>query len=295
MIHVLSRGSSKATPNTAKIHSRLFRSVALKNLAKQRDQKTDRDLKGLLKSQAEKLSHERWVKKKVRLGPEYDIHRVRKREVKKLRVAPAASPPQKNLQAVPDIVNKPPSACDTSDVTAAKMAMMAPSEEEYKETQISNILMCQDCREIPPNLVEEFSSGDMVCASCGLVVRETLRLRELLSVLTSKQVGDKIVDTRSEWRTFANDDQNNDDPSRVGDVGNPLFEDTVATLQTSIGREGSNSFHLMKTQAKTIEKGAANQKEGFNKIKILADTLQVGTTVRDYALHIFKRMCCPWM
>ncbi|PSR92190.1 transcription initiation protein [Coniella lustricola] len=150
------------------------------------------------------------------------------------------------------------------------MASLTAAQEQYREAQISNILKCPDCQEVPPNLVEEFSSGDMVCASCGLVV------------------GDKIVDTRSEWRTFANDDQNNDDPSRVGDVGNPLFEDTVATLQTTIGREGSNSFHLMKTQAKTIEKGQANQKEGFNKIKTLADTLQVGVAVRDYALHIFK-------
>lgn len=63
-------------------------------------------------------------------------------------------------------------------------------------------------------------------------------------------------------------------------------------MQTTIGREGSNSFHLMKTQAKTMEKGQANQKEGFNKIKTLADTLQVGVAVRDYALHIFKRMSC---
>lgn len=112
----------------------------------------------------------------------------------------------------------------------------------------------------------------------------------LLAVSNPRQVGDRIVDTRSEWRTFANDDQNNDDPSRVGDVGNPLFEDAVATLQTSIGREGSNSFHLMKTQAKGVEKGAVQIKEGFSKIRNLTDTLQVGNTVRDYAMHILKRM-----
>lgn len=150
--------------------------------------------------------------------------------------------------------------------------MMGPpqEEDEYKDAALSNILMCPDCQENPPNLTEEFSSGDVVCTSCGVVV------------------GDRIVDTRSEWRTFANDDQNNDDPSRVGDVGNPLFEDAVATLQTSIGREGSNSFHLMKTQAKGVEKGAVQIKEGFSKIRNLTDTLQVGNTVRDYAMHILK-------
>ncbi len=41
-------------------------------------------------------------------------------------------------------------------------------------------LICPDCQVDPPNLTEEFSSGDLVCADCGLVV------------------GDRIVDTRSE-------------------------------------------------------------------------------------------------
>lgn len=44
-------------------------------------------------------------------------------------------------------------------------------EEEYKEGALSNILMCPDCKENPPNLTEEFSSGDVVCMSCGVVVR----------------------------------------------------------------------------------------------------------------------------
>ena len=43
-------------------------------------------------------------------------------------------------------------------------------------------LICNDCRENPPNLVEDFSSGDVVCGSCGLIL------------------GDRIIDTRSEWR-----------------------------------------------------------------------------------------------
>lgn len=44
-------------------------------------------------------------------------------------------------------------------------------EEVYKEGALSNILMCPDCKENPPNLTEEFSSGDVVCTSCGVVVR----------------------------------------------------------------------------------------------------------------------------
>jgi transcription initiation factor TFIIB len=43
-------------------------------------------------------------------------------------------------------------------------------------------LICPDCRDPNPKIIEEFRAGDLVCADCGLVL------------------GDRIVDTRSEWR-----------------------------------------------------------------------------------------------
>lgn len=43
-------------------------------------------------------------------------------------------------------------------------------------------LMCPECEPARPEIIEEFGSGDLVCGGCGLVL------------------GDKIVDTRSEWR-----------------------------------------------------------------------------------------------
>lgn len=43
-------------------------------------------------------------------------------------------------------------------------------------------LICPECGDPNPNIVEEFGSGDLVCGNCGLVL------------------GDRVVDTRSEWR-----------------------------------------------------------------------------------------------
>lgn len=43
-------------------------------------------------------------------------------------------------------------------------------------------LICPDCKDPNPNIVEEFSSGDLVCGNCGLVL------------------GDRVVDTRSECK-----------------------------------------------------------------------------------------------
>ena len=43
-------------------------------------------------------------------------------------------------------------------------------------------LICPDCQDPVPNLIEEYSSGDIVCGSCGLVL------------------SGRVIDTRSEWR-----------------------------------------------------------------------------------------------
>lgn len=61
----------------------------------------------------------------------------------------------------------------TNTMASATSATMGVggSDDDYKENdQVSHIMMCPDCKEFPPNLAEEFSSGDMVCATCGLVV-----------------------------------------------------------------------------------------------------------------------------
>lgn len=61
-------------------------------------------------------------------------------------------------------------------------------ENQPFQPNLNVSLTCPDCRIKPPHIVEEFASGDLVCGDCGLVL------------------GDRIIDTRSEWRTFANDE-----------------------------------------------------------------------------------------
>ena len=61
-------------------------------------------------------------------------------------------------------------------------------EAQPFQPNLNIALVCPDCRVHPPQIVEEFASGDLVCGDCGLVL------------------GDRIIDTRSEWRTFANDE-----------------------------------------------------------------------------------------
>jgi transcription initiation factor TFIIB len=147
----------------------------------------------------------------------------------------------------------------------------ASNQDPWKDN-LSNILMCPDCKENPPNLIEEFSSGDMVCGSCGVVV------------------GDRIIDSRSEWRTFANDDQGNDDPSRVGEAEDPLLS-SGPQLATRVG-EGSNAQgHNLKRvseKAAKADRQANGQSTAYSVIQSFCDTMSTGAVVTNTAKHIFK-------
>ena len=130
--------------------------------------------------------------------------------------------------------------------------------------------ICKDCKEFPPNLVEEFSSGDLVCGSCGLVI------------------GDRIVDTRSEWRTFANDDGNNDDPSRVGDGANPLLNGSQLTTQIAYG-DGSRSHDLHRAHGRsTADKATKSLLAAYKEIGAHCDAVNIPKNVSDTAKHLYK-------
>ncbi|KAI2609483.1 TFIIB-domain-containing protein [Hypoxylon fragiforme] len=154
-------------------------------------------------------------------------------------------------------------------VSAPSAAAAPTADEEYKQN-LNSRLTCPDCNENPPNLVEEFSSGDMVCASCGLVL------------------GDRIIDTRSEWRTFANDDQGNDDPSRVGDAMNPLLSGSQLETNIAFG-EGMRSRELHRAQNRSVnDKATKTLLSAYREISNLCEAISIPKTTQDTAKHIFK-------
>ncbi|KAL8954157.1 MAG: hypothetical protein Q9222_000041 [Ikaeria aurantiellina] len=150
-------------------------------------------------------------------------------------------------------------------------AVAVKPQEPWREN-LNMHLICKDCKEDPPNIVEDFAAGDTICGSCGLVL------------------GDRIVDTRSEWRTFTNDDQNNDDPSRVGDGANPLLNG--AQLQTDIAFSGGGSGKsrdLSRAQNRaTHDKSTKTLLTAYKEIGALCDGMSIPKNVSDTAKHLFK-------
>lgn len=119
---------------------------------------------------------------------------------------------------------------------------------------------------------ERFSEGDLVCGNCGMVL------------------GDRIVDTRSEWRTFSNDDQGNDDPSRVGDAGNPLMDDNQLDTIIASGAPGSN---LGRDLGRIQNRSAHDKKDNtlqsaFSRISQMCEAYSLPKMVQDSAKQAFK-------
>lgn len=169
------------------------------------------------------------------------------------------------------MANPPAAAMPMGSPPVPDPSLAVKPQAEWKQN-LSMHLICKDCKEDPPNLVEDFSAGDTICGSCGLVL------------------GDRIVDTRSEWRTFTNDDQNNDDPSRVGDGANPLLNG--AQLQTAIAFSGvgsSKARDLSRAQNRaTHDKSTKVLMAAYKEIGAMGDALKIPKNVSDVAKHLFK-------
>ncbi|KAI8847281.1 cyclin-like protein [Chytridium lagenaria] len=136
-------------------------------------------------------------------------------------------------------------------------------------------VMCSNCRDPHPNIIENFKDGDLVCGTCGLVL------------------GDRIIDTRSEWRTFSND-EGGDDPSRVGAAGDALLGGQNYLEATTISYKDGGSGaakELSRVHGKvTNVKGEKSLLSHFRTIQTMCERMGLGKVVVDSAKQLFKRV-----
>lgn len=146
------------------------------------------------------------------------------------------------------------------------------TEEPFAGPNLNITLTCPECKIFPPDLIERFSEGDIVCGSCGLIL------------------SDRVVDTRSEWRTFSNDDQNGDDPSRVGDAGNPLLENEDLSTMISYAPDNVKAGRdLSRAQSKSlVDKKDNALAAAYSKISQMCDGYQLPKIVQDGAKEVYK-------
>ena len=146
-----------------------------------------------------------------------------------------------------------------------------PKPQDEWKANLNVRMICKDCKEVPPNIVENFSSGDMVCGSCGLVL------------------GERIIDTRSEWRTFQNDDQAGDDPSRVGDGANPLLHGNQLETTVAYGDGSPRARELARAQGKaTHHKTNKELVSVYKDIGAYCEAMSVPTVASNTAKLLFR-------
>lgn len=153
------------------------------------------------------------------------------------------------------------------------MTTVAHSERRHPRGVNLNVtLSCPECKVFPPELIERHSEGDIVCGLCGLVLC------------------DRIIDNRSEWRTFNNDDQKGDDPSRVGEATNSILDGDQLNTVISAGIDASRTARdLNRTQSKSFaDKRSHTLQAAFSKITQMCDGYQLPKVVQDGAKEVYK-------
>ncbi|ORY33050.1 putative transcription initiation factor iib [Naematelia encephala] len=159
----------------------------------------------------------------------------------------------------------------------AGIAGPKPPGPKYGQAVAPNLnvrQICPNCRSDPPNIIEEYSKGDLVCGDCGTIL------------------GDRIVDTRSEWRTFAGD-ENGDDPSRVGDAANPLLGGHLDTkISSQDGRTGlARDLQRAQSRANAQTNGKTNLvalSAAFQRIAEKCEVMNIPRNIVQRAQHVYK-------
>jgi transcription initiation factor TFIIB len=99
-----------------------------------------------------------------------------------------------------------------------------------------------------------------------------------------------VIDTRSEWRTFTNDDQGNDDPSRVGDAADPLLNGSQLSSEIAFASNDARTRELSRAQKHSIEdKSNKALQEAYRSIGELATASHLPNTVTMMARGLFKQ------
>ncbi|EMS56891.1 Transcription initiation factor IIB [Triticum urartu] len=121
---------------------------------------------------------------------------------------------------------------------------------------------CPDCKK-HTEVAFDHSAGDTVCTECGLVLEA------------------HSVDETSEWRTFANE-SNDNDPVRVGGPSNPLLTD--GGLSTVIAKpNGAHGDFLSSSLGRWQNRGSNPDRSlilAFRTIANMADRLGLVATIK---------------
>ena len=151
-----------------------------------------------------------------------------------------------------------------------------PIEQEFiRQKKVHDKLKIDETRCIDANcgstnLIEHHSDGLISCQRCGLVFPG------------------KVVDTVSEWRTFANDSGDLSDPSRVGDAQS-IFADGDFTVSIKVGNKQSDIGIARLTQNELQQ--TKNEKtivKSLNEMRKICERMNLDQQLQDTCQRYYR-------
>jgi len=156
--------------------------------------------------------------------------------------------------------------------TAGRGIENQPPETPVWRENLNTHLICPDCKQDPPDLIEE--NADTICANCGMVLAE------------------RLVSYESEWRTFNSDEGKGEDPNRVGEADNELLiSGNQGTVISGSGPNVSKEMRkLKKAQAMQNENKADRAlQSAYSQLELWGEKARLTTTVKSAAKMYYKR------
>lgn len=131
-------------------------------------------------------------------------------------------------------------------------------------------LLCPDCKQDPPQLIEE--NADTICANCGLVLAE------------------RLISMESEWRTFNSDDSRGDDPNRVGEADNELLGSSNVGTTIAGGPNSSKDMKRLRRaqNAQQDERKDRDLLTAYQVIDAWSERAFLPTTLKGQAKKFYK-------
>jgi len=121
-------------------------------------------------------------------------------------------------------------------------------------------------------VLEDYSEGNLVCQKCGRVI------------------GDRVIATDSEWRTFADGDSSKrDDPNRVGGPESELMKEFGLSTRIASDSSGLARFH----NSESMEHQQRALMDEFSEVRRLTERCGMpdGVTGRAQALYKGLKLC----
>ncbi|XP_038726384.1 transcription initiation factor IIB-like [Tripterygium wilfordii] len=138
---------------------------------------------------------------------------------------------------------------------------------------------CPECNKKNTEIVLDHAAGDTICSECGLVLE------------------DRCLDEGCEWRIFT-DDNNDNDPKRVGAAIDPLLSNSnLSTFISTSNRGGATAVSdsvlnssLARFQNHKLSANNDNLIKGFEAIQAMADGLSIQKNIVIRAKEIYKKI-----